>query len=120
MIEQLRALWGSRDKEQAFVRGTLLTRSAPKHGNGLIDASDHMNSSSSHAQLEERWFTLIGHSLFYCKHKDASEYTGALLTDIFSPVIARVSKSVMDDFQLPEEDQVKLATATLQLNSLQA
>ncbi len=114
MIEQLKALWGSRDKEQAFVRGILLTRSAPSHHeNGLVvddqrqeeDASEK-SSCKNAAQLGERWFTLIGHSLFFCKQKESSEYNGALLTDIFSPVIARVSKAVLDEFELPESDQV--------------
>ena len=112
MIEQLRALWGSRDKEQAFVRGLLLTRSAlNNHENGL-SVDDAGKSTNKNSQLGERWFTLIGHTLFFCKHMESAEYSGALLTDIFSPVIARVSKNVLEDFEIPESDQVREIAGT--------
>ena len=113
MHEQLRALWSSRDRDQGSVRGLLLAKSLPS--NHLVSQQDVNDSSSSccndlllprAAQLSERWFTLVGHSLFYCKQRECSEFSGALLTDIFSPVIARVSQKVMDAFELPEADQV--------------
>lgn len=93
MLEQLLALWNSRDKDQPFVKGFLLTKA---------DSS----TVPQRNQLVEKWFVLLGHSLFYCKGRDCLEYSGVFLTDVFRPVIARVNQKVLDAFQLPEAEQV--------------
>lgn len=105
--EQLRALWNSRDKDQPFVKGLLLTKT-PAGINGLDDCktSNLQQQQQQQEQPSEKWFTLIEHSLFYCKHSECPDYSGALLTDIFCPVVARVSQSVVEAFELPEEEQV--------------
>lgn len=90
MLQQLEALWTARDKDQPFVKGVLLTNPD--------------GSTVNHP--EERWFILLGHSLFYCKSKESLEYSGVFLTDVFNPVIARVNQKVLDTFQLPETEQV--------------
>lgn len=35
----------------------------------------------------ERWFVLLGHFFFYTIHRDSPEYSGALLANIFGPVV---------------------------------
>ena len=102
LLEQLKALWNSRDKDQSFVKGLLLTKVTPSNNHCLEDGN-----SSSTLQLSEKRFTLVEHLLFYCKHGECQDYSGAFLTDIFSPVIARVNQKVLDAFQLPEEQQVR-------------
>lgn len=97
MLEQVEALWNSRDKEQPFVKGILLTKPA-----GVED------SCNQRTQLVEKWFVLLGHSLFYCKDKGSAEYSGIFLTDLFNPVIARVNQKLLDTFQLPEDEQVSI------------
>lgn len=94
MLEQLRALWNSRERENPLVKGIVLTRS---------NSEDPCN-----AQIAERWFALVGHALFSCKQSESPDYSGVFLTDIFSPVIARVSQKILDAFELPEVDQVLL------------
>lgn len=93
MLEQLQALWNARDKDQPFVKGFLL-------------AKPDSSTVSQRNQLVEKWFVLLGHSLFYCKDKECQEYGGVFLTDVFNPVIARVNQKVLDAFQLPEAEQV--------------
>lgn len=93
MLEQVEALWNSRDKEQPFVKGILLTKAGE-------------DSCNQRTQLVEKWFVLLGHSLFYCKDKGSAEYSGIFLTDLFNPVIARVNQKLLDTFQLPEDEQV--------------
>ena len=100
MYEQLRALWLSRDQDHPFVKGILLTR----------DVLNGSNVSNSCNQLTERWFTLLGHSLFYCKSSASAEFSGALLTDLFSPVIARVDEKTVGAFDLPEAHRVSCKT----------
>ena len=114
LYEQLRAVWRSKDKEQPFVRGYLLTRapsSPPGNGylrqNGGKDFWRHSTSSAAEGEVAERWFTLLGHALFYCTSKDSQEYSGAMLTDIFSPVMARVDDQTMKTFGAPESLQVR-------------
>ena len=82
--EQLRAVWKARDKEEPIVRGHLL----------LGPANDR--------SVVERWFVLLGHSFFYTIQRDSPEYCGALLTDIFSPVVSRVDEKTLEDFNSPE------------------
>ena len=93
MLQQLEALWTTRDKDQPFVKGILLAN--PDGG------------TVSQRNPEERWFILLGHSLFYCKTWGSQEYSGVFLTDVFSPVIARVNQKVLDTFELPETEQVR-------------
>lgn len=102
MHEQLRALWKSRDSDQAFVKGLLLTKNTPIVSRPYEQGSNKLARS----QLVEKSFTLIGHTLFYCKHTESPDFAGALLTDIFSPVLARVSQKIVDAFELPEAHQV--------------
>ena len=96
MHEQLEALWSARDGDQPFVKGILLTNSKP----------GRLEDSTQRKQLVEKWFVLLGHSLFYCKQRESPEYSGAYLTDVFSPVVARVGQKVLDGFALPEAEQV--------------
>ena len=113
LYEQLRAVWKTKDKEQPFVRGYLLTKQTPcpsetlrngfLHQNG---GSDFWGPSATESEVVERWFTLLGHALFYCTRKDSQEYSGAMLTDIFSPVMARVDDRTMKTFGAPESLQV--------------
>ena len=114
LYEQLRAVWKSKDKEQPFVRGYLLTKapsSPPGNGylrqNGGKDFWRHSTSSAAESEVAERWFTLLGHALFYCTSKESQEYGGAMLTDIFSPVMARVDDQTMKTFGAPESLQVR-------------
>lgn len=111
--EQLRALWNSRDKDQPFVKGLLLTR-IPSINHCLdVDCnSSNQQQQQQQQQPSEKWFTLIEHSLFYCKHDECPDYSGALLTDIFCPVVARVSQAVVEAFELPEAEQVSKSLAT--------
>ena len=97
MYEQLRAMWQSRDKEQLFVRGYLKTKSR----RGCINGASEPGPT-----VMERWFTLLGHSLFYCTQKEATEFSGVLLTDIFSPVLARVDSLKFDSFHAESTQQV--------------
>ena len=90
MRDQLDALWDSRGKDQLAVKGVLLDGSTVTPRNELV----------------EKWFVLVGHSLFYCKSRDSQEYSGVFLTDLFNPVVARVNQKVLDAFQLPESEQV--------------
>lgn len=97
MYDQLRALWSSKSLEQPFVKGILLSANTSNH---------YENSEIPCSRLSERWFTLLGHSLFYSKYKDCPEFSGALLTDLFSPVIARVDLKTLQSFHLAEAQQV--------------
>ena len=93
--DQLHYLWRSRDKEQTFVRGLLISRARDPP--------------------VERWFTLLGHAIFFCTRRDCPEYTGALLTDIFNPVIPRVDDNTVAKFLssgATSEQQVDLRTCT--------
>lgn len=113
--EQLRAVWKSRDREQPFVRGYLLTRTRPPsslngyyhthtaHQNGCSDVDSTLRVRT---EVVERWFTLLGHALFYCTSRESAEYNGAMLTDIFSPVMARVDEKTLTGFGAPEAQQV--------------
>ncbi len=104
MHEQLEALWESRDKDQPSVKGILLTNTNP----APYDRLEESSPPAVQAQLGEKWFVLLGHSMFYCKQRDSAEYSGAYLTDVFNPVIARVSKKLLETFQLPETDGVRM------------
>ena len=95
MYEQLRAMWQSGDKEQLFVRGYLKSR------RGCINGASEPGPA-----VIERWFTLLGHSLFYCTQKEAAEFSGVLLTDVFSPVFARVDSVKFDSFHAESSQQV--------------
>ena len=113
LYEQLRVVWKSKDKEQPFVRGYILagrTRSSNgynnHHQNGG-NASFWDRGAAAEAEIVERWFTLLGHALFYCTSRDSEEYSGAMLTDIFSPVMARVDDKTMSTFGAPEAQQVR-------------
>lgn len=97
MHEQFKALWKSRDKEQSLVIGRLLTKNA-LNTNCSIDESNIL--------LTEKWFTLVGHSLFFCKYEDSPDYSGVYLTDLFGPAIARVDQKILDAFDIPEDQQV--------------
>ena len=97
MYEQLRAVWQTKDKEQPFVKGFLKSR------NGLCSLNGELPAGGA---IVERWFTLLGHSLFYCTHKESLEYSGALLTDLFSPVIARVDEVTHESFHATSTQQV--------------
>jgi len=99
MHEQLRALWKAKSKEQAFVRG-LLSK------NTLNNCDDKLARNLQ----GEKWFALVGHTLFFCKESECADYAGALLMDVFSPIIARVNQKVLDAFQLPEAQQVGLTS----------
>lgn len=114
--EQLRAVWRSRDKEQPFVRGYLLTRTRPppplngynNHSPGHQNGGKELSESAfwGPPEVVERWFTLLGHALFYCTSKESVEYNGAMLTDIFSPVMARVDDKTLNAFGALETQQV--------------
>ena len=56
--------------------------------------------------LTEKWFTLIGHALFFSKSKESDEYSGVYLTDLFAPVVARVDQRILEEFDVPQEVQV--------------
>lgn len=101
MYEQLRAVWKTRDKEQPFVKGLLLTRTVS------LTSNENGNHQKRSTNVAEQWFTLLGHSLFYSSYKDCPEYSGALLTDIFSPVIARVDQKILDAFDVQDSEQVE-------------
>lgn len=120
--EQLRAVWKSRDKEQPFVRGYLLTKGRPSPPplplNGYNNSPRHQNGGGRELdggesafwgppEVVERWFTLLGHALFYCTSKESAEYNGAMLTDIFSPVMARVDSKTLNSFGALETQQVR-------------
>ena len=86
MHEQLRALWKGRDKaEHPFVRGLILTGG----GNGL--------------RVTERWFSVLGHALFYSINRDSPEYSGVFLADIFYPVISRVDEGTLNVFNATDK-----------------
>jgi hypothetical protein len=93
MREQLEAVWNSKSGDQPTVKGFLLTN---------LDCS----AVAPRNEFVEKWFVLVGHSLFYCKSSDSQEYSGVFLTDVFNPVIAGVSQKVLDAFQLPGPEQV--------------
>lgn len=96
MHEQLRVLWKSRDKELSFVSGRLLAKNA-------------LNTNCSQPNLlTKKWFTLVGHSLFFCTYKDSPDYSDVYLTDLFGPAIARVDQKILDTFDIPEEQQVRI------------
>ena len=84
--EQVRAVWKARDKEQPFVRGMLL------------------NGAGNECRVLERWFTVIGHALFYCMSRQSPEYSGVFFTDIFNPVVARVDDRTMDTFKIDDKE----------------
>jgi len=98
MHEQFRALWKSRDKAQSFVGGRLLTRTSSK---GCVNGYKEESNL-----LTEKWFTLIGHALFFSKSKESEEYSGVYLTDLFAPVVARVDQKTLEEFDVPLEQQV--------------
>lgn len=76
-------------------------------GNDLYWGSQLQTTTET--EVVERWFTLLGHALFYCTSKDSQEYAGAMLTDIFSPVMARVDDRTLHTFGAPETQQVYIA-----------
>lgn len=104
MYEQLRAVWLTRDKDHPFVKGYIKTKIKRSYLNGHTDAG---------ANVVERWFTLLGHSLFHCVQKDSTEFTGALLTDLFSPVIARVDDVKFKSFTADDTLQVGIQDLNL-------
>ena len=119
LYEQLRAVWKSKDREQPFVRGYLLTRTRPPNGYNHAPPGGHQNGGKDidsgiweTADVVERWFTLLGHALFYCTSKESAEYGGAMLTDIFSPVMARVDERTLNAFGAPETQQVRLVVGS--------
>ena len=87
--DQLRAVWKGRDKDNPFVRGLL-----------QVDG----NGSDNRITMTERWFTLLGHAFFCCVSRDATDYTGVLLTDVFSPVITRVDEKILKAFSTTDRD----------------
>ncbi len=101
MSEQLRALWLTKDREHPFVKGYLKTKIKRTYLNGHTDGI-----SDAGANVVERCFTLLGHCLFHCLQKDSVDFTGALLTDVFSPVIARVDDKKLESFHADETLQV--------------
>lgn len=103
MLEQLKAVWDSKDKDHPSIRGVLCLETI---SNQNEESTKLTTNSVSESKLSEKWFTLLGHSLFYCKYSDCQEYSGALLTDLFSPVIARVNQKTLDAFSIPETQQV--------------
>lgn len=97
--DQLRAVWKARDKDNPFVRGLLRV-----NGNG----------SDNRITVTERWFTLLGHAFFCCVSRDATDYNGMLLTDVFSPVITRVDEKTLKAFSTTDRDmrqQVLIASS---------
>ena len=86
MHEQLRAVWRKRDKEHPFVWGMLLT--------GI----------GNEKKVIERWFTLLGHALFYCIHRDSPEYSGVFLTDAFNPAVSRVDEKTLTTFNAVDRE----------------
>ncbi len=103
MHEQLQALWNSRDREQPCVSGRLLTRSSSD--NNRVDNC----GNDSNILITEKWFSLVGHVLFFCKSEGSTEYCGVYLTDLFAPALARVDQKVLDEFDIPAGKQVGLA-----------
>ena len=101
MSEQLRALWLTKDREHPFVKGYLKTKIKRTYLNGHTDGTSDVG-----ANVVERWFTLLGHCLFHCLQKDSVDFTGALLTDVFNPVIARVDDKKFESFHADETLQV--------------
>ena len=79
-------MWKARDKEQPFVCGMLL------------------NGAGNECRVLERWFTVIGHALFYCMSRQSPEYSGVFFTDIFNPVVARVDDRTMDTFKIDDKE----------------
>ena len=102
----------SRDREQPFIRGYLLTRTRPPNGynhapqEGQNGGNGIESTFWGTTDVVERWFTLLGHALFYCTSKESAEYGGAMLTDIFSPVMARVDERTLHAFGASETQQV--------------
>lgn len=88
--DQLRAVWKSRDNGEPIVRGYLLL------------------GSGNEKSAAERWFVLLGHSFFYTIHRDSPEYSGALLTDIFSPVATRVDEETLKKFNSISESTIQV------------
>ena len=87
--DQLRAVWKVRDKDNPFVRGLL------RIGGG---------GSDNKITVIERWLTLLGHAFFCCDARDAADYSGVLLTDVFSPVISRVDERTLTAFSTTDQD----------------
>ena len=86
MHEQLRAVWKARDKDHPFVRGMLLT------------------GAGNERKIFERWFTVVGHALFYCISRESPEYSGVFFTDIFNPVVAKVNDRTLGAFDEADKE----------------
>lgn len=79
--DQLRAVWKARDKEVQAVRGYVSFGSDPEK-----------------RILQERWFFVAGHELFYTVSRESSEYSGVYLADVFCPVITQVTEVTLKEF----------------------
>eukprot|EP00731_Ephydatia_muelleri_P038113 Em0657g5a len=79
--DQLRAVWKARDKELQPVRGYVLFGSDPQM-----------------RTVQERWFFVSGHQLFYTASRESPEYSGVYLADVFSPVITQVTETTLIEF----------------------
>ena len=86
MHEQLRAVWKARDKDHPLVRGMLLT------------------GAGNERKVLERWFTVVGHALFYCSSRESPEFSGVFFTDIFNPVVAKVNGRTLGAFDASDKE----------------
>lgn len=103
MYEQLRAVWRTKSKGQPFVRGFLKINNSSSH-----PLNETLSSEEAVADVLDRWFTVLGHCLFYCMHRDSEDFSGALLTHLFSPIIARVDEKTQESFQATATQQVTI------------
>lgn len=80
--DQLRAVWKARDKDLQPVRGYV-----------AFGAADPQRRT-----VQERWFFVSGHQLFYTASRESAEYSGVYLADVFCPVITQVTEATLMEF----------------------
>ena len=79
--DQLRAVWKARDRDVQPVRGYVSFGSDPEK-----------------RTVQERWFFVTGHELFYTVSRESSEHSGVYLADVFCPVITQVTEVTLKEF----------------------
>lgn len=80
--DQLRAVWKARDRELQPVRGYVSFGSDPQV-----------------RTVQERWFLVSGHQLFYTTSRESPEYSGVYFAEVFSPVITQVTETTLLEFR---------------------
>ena len=88
--EQLRAIWNGRDKDWPVTRGLLMSGK----GNARV--------------VQERYFTLLCHTIFVTPTRESTDFIATFLTDLFSSAVVHVDDKTLEAFGREQATSGKL------------